>query len=122
MKLAQVTDALSLKYLALKQCILSSIACFTTLLALMLMVTLKIAPVVIGIDLNVSIICIILMYKWNKYIIYFCCPHCKEPVSDVTKNLELTTISIEVVGQLRVSSKTSQTEQQSNESVQEQRD
>eukprot|EP01084_Bolivina_argentea_P286812 492063_1 len=104
-------NVLFLKYLAVKQCILSSIACGTTIISMMLMGTLQIAPVAIGIDLNVTIICIILMYSWNKYIIYWCCPRCKE---NIKQHLEITTSKV-IDGQQPVASKVSKTNLESHD-------
>ena len=66
----------SLYWIAKKQCILSIITCLTTLITMICMGAFKdfeLEPLFIGTDVNVSVISILLMYKWNNGVFKVIC-------------------------------------------------
>lgn len=81
-----------LKYLAIKQWVLTLIAIISTVLTLFIIVIqTNLYVIVISMDYIVSSLCIVLMYSWNaKYIdcLFYCCNrHSSKSLKDVT-NLE----------------------------------
>ena len=79
-----------LKYLAIKQCVLSMIAIISTIIALLIVAMFNLYIFAIYTDLIVSSLCIILMYKWNGNCIdklCLCCRRMMRPTDDV-KNLD----------------------------------
>merc|ERR1719491_2077093 len=74
-----MTDDLSLKQLALKQCVLSMVAILCTLLTLVSLIVFGdgVYYMVISTDYMVSSLCIILMYSWNSKVLRsVCCCLC----------------------------------------------
>eukprot|EP01083_Nonionella_stella_P147975 467692_1 len=70
-------SATELELVARKQCILSILACSTTIASMILTGLLKnMVPIVVPLDTNISIICIILMYKWNNAVFKTICCCC----------------------------------------------
>merc|ERR1719203_1770164 len=81
-------DGLRIKTLAYKQCILSMIAILSSIVSMFgIAVFGDIVPVFVASDMFLSAICIILMYKWNKFItdaLFCCCLPSESRVADVT--------------------------------------
>ena len=79
-----------LKYLAIKQCVLSMIAIVSTIIALLIVAMFNLYVFSICMDFVVSSLCIILMYKWNGKCIEYLCLCCCHfmTLSDDVKNLD----------------------------------
>eukprot|EP01084_Bolivina_argentea_P311694 539555_1 len=84
------TDSLKLHQIAKKQCMLSTIAVLTTVIGMTLVALFSMEQIFIGIDINISTVSLILMYKWNDYLVAkLCCLsiiNSEQSVSDVEAN------------------------------------
>ena len=85
------TDDHQLKYLAIKQWVLTLIAILSTVMALFVIaVQTNLYVISISMDYIVSSLCIVLMYSWNaKYIdcLCYCCIHHSSASLKDVKNL-----------------------------------
>eukprot|EP01084_Bolivina_argentea_P222444 376518_1 len=61
-------DTKALKHIAIKQCILSVIATVTTVAVIICVMLFDMSPMFASIDVVLSLVCIILMYRWNAFI------------------------------------------------------
>eukprot|EP01084_Bolivina_argentea_P030627 56705_1 len=70
-------DNVSIKKIAYKQCILSLIAIISSILSMAGIGNIpNIVPVFVALDMLISTLCVVLMYKWNSYIaeiMFYCC-------------------------------------------------
>eukprot|EP01084_Bolivina_argentea_P153298 267299_1 len=76
----QVIEIEQLKYNAIKQCVLSIITVSTTVIAMLSVAMFSMEQIFISLDVNVTTFCIILMYKWNAYLVDRLCCWCVKPL------------------------------------------
>eukprot|EP01084_Bolivina_argentea_P202422 345866_1 len=62
--------------MAVKQCTLSIITIITTLMAMICVAMFSMEQVFIAVDVNISTLCIVLMYRWNQYLVEKLCCIC----------------------------------------------
>lgn len=98
-------DDLNLKYLAIKQCVLSLFAVGSTIFLAAIIVIFHITQTFATLDVVISLLCVIMMYKWNDglYPVFcWCCLKCIDHESEssqrradkkVTPELELDVVS-----------------------------
>eukprot|EP01083_Nonionella_stella_P025649 70662_1 len=75
----RMAEMMELRNVAIKQCILSIIAVSTTLITVVLVGIAGMRHLFGSIDINLSILCIILMYRWNKKAVQTIFPCCLKP-------------------------------------------
>eukprot|EP01084_Bolivina_argentea_P270228 459442_1 len=84
-------ESRDLKHIAIKQCILSIIATITTLFGVIFIALIDMSAVFGSTDITVSFVCIIMMYKWNSFIVekLCCCLRKSGKSSDAKTGLEM---------------------------------
>eukprot|EP01084_Bolivina_argentea_P083731 151588_1 len=76
METVDETDDSALKYVAIKQGVLSLIACFTTLTTMITVALFALEPLTVGTDVNVSTMSILLSYDYSYIYIYIYTQFC----------------------------------------------
>eukprot|EP01083_Nonionella_stella_P316844 1151067_1 len=75
-------QASMLKHVAVKQRVLSITAVSTTVIGMILIAMFSMEQILIGLDINLSTLSIILMYKWNNALATKLCCCCIKPFED----------------------------------------
>lgn len=65
-----------LQHVAIKQCTLSVVTVITTLIAMIGIAMFSLPQIWVGLDVNISTLCIVLMYKWNDNLLHKLCCLC----------------------------------------------
>ena len=86
-------DHLNLKYIAIKQCILSIIAVGSTCIGSTLVYIFHMTQVWSALDIIVSSICIILMYRWHNELYLYGCGKCADLLMDYSERRYLNKLT-----------------------------